>query len=226
MFANLRRALSHPLLVQDEFEQFDNKTIDEIKNAYTKIAASTQYPSNIHNMERKLFGKTSKAEPLTGGNFGRKMNLKKYFVALGKDQEKNRLKQEITCSGCRRVPEKPKVNYCNHVYCPKCASRAKIQAATSGRDVECSEPKCDSFLDDMHDATEEEMVELARTSIRKSTRTSDPKMAKERWASITAAVDGLVVPSAKTLAVKVQVLRWLDENPNCKIIVFTIYPDM
>ena len=44
----------------------------------------------------------------------------------------------------------------------------------------------------------------------------------ENWISMT----GEICPSAKTQAIKAQILNWFEEDPNVKIIIYTQFLDM
>lgn len=95
--------------------------------------------------------------------------------------------------------------------------------AEKARCLECdtiferSEP-CEGYDAASHNPNE---LGLRRPSQRGS-RSSDPENKEDDWLNMS----GQILPSAKSLAIKAQLLNWFGESPNCKCIIFSQFIGM
>ncbi|TID25082.1 nima interactive protein [Venturia nashicola] len=199
----LRRILSHPLCIQEEFESFDEETRIRIRKAYNKPADDAKvFPNNIINMRRKIFGEPEDTKVNPGREFGRKVNFQRYINALKKPKAAGPTEILVTCAKCNRNPKGPQSGECGHVLCAGCLFFLKNTAEKSEEDTFC--PKCHKVLCGLKPAT---AVELAPT-VQKDANI-DKREKTSSW--IEADTDG-VLPSMKTLAAKQAILKRI-----CKI---------
>jgi hypothetical protein len=96
------------------------------------------------------------------------------------------------------------------IICKKCGQ-------ASGGSIPCNEE-------------EEEYLTSPRTQAGKKKRAKKERVHMDRedirddWLSLD--TSGNVLPSAKTIAIKAQILNWIQENPKVKIIVYTQFLPM
>ncbi|KAL9605751.1 MAG: hypothetical protein Q9179_001060 [Wetmoreana sp. 5 TL-2023] len=133
------------------------------------------------------------------------------------------LKARSLCHKCRDVPDVPYVTDCHHLYCLECLRALQQEAAVRGEDraacCECAkifqETSCCSGI--------EELVADAATSPpgRPVTRSAAAKRNAEKEDLKWVNFEGEVLPSTKTAATVAQIERWLRNEPEKKIIVFS-----
>ncbi|KAK4619062.1 DNA repair protein RAD5 [Fulvia fulva] len=168
-------------------------------------------------------------ESAKGGKHGLSYHFRKYLDALVNDDKWGAVVDRTKCSACRQKPDKPQVTSCWHVYCTSCLTDMQHFAARRGHDGarcnECGEQYIS--VDDVHDL---DNFEARRNSVTPSEADPSPKKGEkgkknkkkqsgdlEDWIGLK----GEVLPSAKTAACKAQIMNWIDEDPHCKIIIYT-----
>ncbi|KAF2838673.1 hypothetical protein M501DRAFT_1016765 [Patellaria atrata CBS 101060] len=175
-----------------------------------------------------------------GGLHGKSYNFLPYLEQLkgGKD---NALSQnDAPCSACNQKPEEPFRTSCSHIYCESCLPLPPEGASKVDRYPTCT--ACDSRFfhfqkvdpaelpaDDPAEEPTEDPTEGATPLDTEETKEKLTKYEKElrrRGMKDWLAMERHVLPSAKTVAVKAQILNWLREDPDCKIIVFTQWLNM
>lgn len=149
--------------------------------------------------------------------------------------------QRSACSFCNDIAEDPWKTQCYHVYCKKCLEYMQEKAASEGKEgsrcVVCqtlytSSSPCDQMnfekekdgLDDdsMDDYSDQELLRR-KPKKNKKKRAMLVEHAKD-WIDLADGND--ILPSAKTLAIKAQIINWLQEDPNMKIIIYTQFKAM
>ncbi|GAB1736623.1 hypothetical protein NU219Hw_g8248t1 [Hortaea werneckii] len=166
----------------------------------------------------------------TGSKHGVKYNFRKYLNHLKGSDHWEAIKQRCYCTGCRQTPENPFVTSCFHIYCHSCLTDLQHMAARRGHDqARCSEcgeayssaEPCQEIEEFQDSSSSAESVQ--GSSSQSSKKGKKPKKNKEDdWINLP----GEILPSAKTQATKAQLLNWIEEDPNCKCIVFTQFLDM
>lgn len=164
-----------------------------------------------------------------GGAFGHFFRFRKYLRALRNGFKWAELQTRSLCHKCGAPPEEPWVTSCMHVYCKECLENMSYEAAKKNEDrVACracatvftGASEC-SGLDEL-EFTEKSTSSLADDSPRKRRQRLNNQEKSLRWIEMS----GSLLPSAKTLAIKAQILNWIAESPKEKIIIFSQFHGM
>jgi SNF2 family DNA or RNA helicase len=169
---------------------------------------------------------------------GLQYNFLKYLKTLRAGANMTELRDRTTCVSCNDRAEDPMVTSCYHVYCSECIEAVMNDAALEYQDqARCKEcgikfddvKACDNFdLDQMDENldigdTSDTDTELLKKNRSRKKKKKDQKRKDEDWID----QEGVnILPSAKTLGIKAQILNWISENPNVKVIIFTQFIDM
>ncbi|KAK6006262.1 hypothetical protein QM012_006672 [Aureobasidium pullulans] len=166
------------------------------------------YDEGIDEVEElrapEVIKKTKKTKG-TGGVHGRNVAYAGYVEAIKRSTNFHVLSDRARCCKCDRPADRPVMAPCFHIYCYTHLEDMMHEAAANSDDSTmrtiCIKPGC--------------RREIEKTSV------VDPDAAsKAKW------IDngGNVLPSTKTLAVKSQILNWLDPksggDPDAKCIIF------
>ncbi|RMY70605.1 hypothetical protein D0863_05687 [Hortaea werneckii] len=166
----------------------------------------------------------------TGNKHGLKYKFRKYLDNLKSSDHWHAISQRCLCTGCRQQPENPFVTSCFHIYCHSCLTDLQHMAARRGHDqARCSEcgeayssaEPCQEIEEFQDSGSSAESVEGSSSQESKKGKKSKKKSEGD-WISLP----GEILPSAKTQATKAQLLNWIEDDPNCKCIVFTQFLDM
>ncbi|KAK5160796.1 hypothetical protein LTS14_001809 [Recurvomyces mirabilis] len=174
-----------------------------------------------------LYAENEDPSGLVGGKHGQSFRFRKYMRSLEAPEQWGAIKERSTCAGCRQAPEDAQLTSCNHIYCKKCLQDLQHHAARRGHDqarcAECGEAytstkPCQDFT------TAQQRDSTGNGSSMPSA--SPPKKGKDDELEDWINMRGEVLPSAKTMAAKAQILNWMEEAPDAKIIVFTQFLPM
>lgn len=166
----------------------------------------------------------------TGGKHGITFHFAKYLDNLRKSERWDDLVKRSICCVCHQTPQDPQVTSCFHVYCSTCLVDLQHYAAKRGRDqakcADCGEEytsskPCDETLIDYSERQPSSSSTESKTKKQRS-RTSKKDYEKEDWLNMK----GEVLYSTKTQAFKSQILEWLAEDPEVKIIVYSQWLSM
>lgn len=146
--------------------------------------------------------------------------FRKYLRDLAKGSRWSDIKDRSLCHKCRDVPDEPWLTECLHVYCKECLMTMSYEAALKGeRGALCQE--CGELFGESSPCTGVQELELNDDSNsiapRKASQSRKDKDTDIRWIGL----DGRVLPSSKTAAVQAQVEKWLIDEPDKKIIIFS-----
>jgi len=174
---------------------------------------------------------------MTGKKFGKEFDFKPYLQSLTMGDSYNRMRKNAKCGSCENVAVDPWVTSCHHVYCADCIEQLNVEAAETEK--EHSNCKvCGQYFHysqrcrdrEQEDGDEIEELEGYTGGVFRNTRSKakegpvkerfrpEREELKQNWLSLGGRN---VLPSAKTIAIKAQVLNWIQENPNVKIIIYT-----
>lgn len=167
------------------------------------------------------------AEGHVGGKHGLSLKFRRYLDSIIKSEKWEDICARSLCASCKQPPAQPMVTSCYHIYCATCLDDLQHMAARRGRDAaRCAE--CGESYTSTAPCEGLDTFQAPRTS----TSTSDPGSKKKSnkdsskqlpsWISMP----GDIVASSKTQACKAQILNWLEEKPNEKIIIFTQFIPM
>ncbi|KAK5748859.1 hypothetical protein LTS12_021097 [Elasticomyces elasticus] len=251
MILRLRQICSHILLVQgpmcDLLEREDYEKLNSITQAehegndeganllihLRRVLKNNMSVKSIHGgMQGAVISEGESvpmdlidaegAETETGGKHGLDFHFKKYLNSLAKSNQWESIKQRSICSGCKQPPNDPVVTSCFHIYCSTCLTDLQHYSARRGHDgarcAECGDvytgvKPCEGLEAFDRDASSAETTDTAPTKAKKKSKDSD----MDDWIGLK----GEILPSAKTQATKAQVMNWLEEDSEAKIIIFT-----
>jgi SNF2 family DNA or RNA helicase len=165
----------------------------------------------------------------TGEAYGLQFNFMAYLDNLRAGSRLEELRETLRCGKCGADPvRKPVLTDCSHIYCLPCINEMAIEATSQGFPCLCK--VCHSA----YTATTEFDPDYTRESQRaqaaeQGVEDGEGKKGKLKKVSkkkkgiplLLEKSDTLPLPSAKTIAVKAQMLNWIEENPRVKVIVFT-----
>jgi SNF2 family DNA or RNA helicase len=164
----------------------------------------------------------------SGKAFGKEYNFKPFLQSLKTGDSWEKAKKRARCSYCDRQPKDPWIASCGHIICATpCLEVSYVEAAEVGKDY-ASCKACGitpvSVLQfevdetDPFDAVARGTRSKAAMKAAKQRERRDREDISEDWLSLAGAD---VLPSAKTLAIKAQIMNWWKEDPNVKIIIYT-----
>ena len=168
----------------------------------------------------------------SGKAFGKEYDFNPYLKSLTTGESWEKAKERATCASCGLRPIDPHKTSCGHLYCYTCYEVIMIAAAekgpkeptickkcgkSSGGAIPCDPEEEDDFTGPQTRAGKKKRAEKERVRM-------DREDIRDDWLSLGAG--GSVLPSAKTIAIKAQILNWIQENPNVKIIVYTQFLPM
>ncbi|KAK8214967.1 SNF2 family N-terminal domain-containing protein [Phyllosticta paracitricarpa] len=138
------------------------------------------------------------------------------------EQRQSQLLQARTlCAECRQPPEDPVVTSCYHIFCQPCLETLQHHAALQGvQHARCSACQTEYSRADLCGAYD--LVSKKQKGQKKAQETKSDEEVVESWINM----NGSVLPSAKTIAIKAQIMNWLEADPNCKIIIYTQFITM
>jgi len=146
----------------------------------------------------------------------------KFLKELKKRSNWNELRERSLCHTCGQPPEDPYVTSCMHVYCEECLHTLAYDA--SKRDLDhtpCG--KCGTIYKESVSCRDLKELEVRDLSASVFQDGKDKTPAKKPFKLTMDYVDskGGLLLSTKCTAVKAQLAKWIAENPDCKIIIFT-----
>ncbi|KAI9815366.1 MAG: hypothetical protein M1832_005505 [Thelocarpon impressellum] len=157
--------------------------------------------------------------PFGRSNFGSRFEPEKYLNTLNEEE----MLARCICHICADVASEPQITDCNHVFCKDCIQAECEKSAARGSDfTEC--PACDHAfsgikpfedLEARHDVGTP--ASQADDLAMEGGRGRRAKHDKDAWINLP----GDMLPSAKTVAVKRQILEWQRDAPDDKLVIFT-----
>ena len=232
MFLRLRQMAAHIFLIQDILqEMFGMDSIDRIEAATTRgVITNENKPARvIIDALRRMVAAKGEIPEVTPGRQSEEMDsptpgdlvtkLRNHLIKLRDKSKFEELKAAQLCQKCGNIAEIPFVTSCLHVYCKECLEFLACEAAMNDQDrtpcrvcgtrYNTTEP-CSGLkelaIDDFGDLSPD----------LKSRKSNNGKV-NMCWV----AYDDELVMSAKVIGVESQIERWLEEDPNKKIIVFS-----
>lgn len=171
------------------------------------------------DLDRGAFSDRGRERNKSGKSFGKTYDFKPYLnsLAQGEDWEKKK-KERAMCGECGRHPTKPWTTSCGHLLCDPCYEDVMATAAeedrANGRCKQCGTifaacARCDEDDDDLLGPSSGTRNKAQQQRRREKERL-DREVVADDWLSLGGPE---VLPSAKTLAIKSQILNWISENP-------------
>jgi SNF2 family DNA or RNA helicase len=185
-------------------------------------------PEESERAPSQSIGETNAGDGGCGKTFGKEYNFKPYLNSLKTGESWEKAKKKAKCSWCGKPPKKPWKASCTHLICETpCMDQAYIEAAEVGKQQApckaCGVTPTSVLQFELDEEDEFEPVAIGTRS-NKSRKAAKQRERRDRediaedWLSLAGEE---VLPSAKTLAIKAQVLNWTKEDPKVKIIIYT-----
>ena len=146
----------------------------------------------------------------------------KFLKDLKKHSKWTELREHSLCHKCGDPPEEPYVTSCLHVYCKDCLTDLAYNASQQDQDeTPCA--KCGEFFTESQpceDLKELQIRDLSASIFQGNKEKTDEKKPFKLTMTYIDSKEGLLL-STKVAAVKVQLEKWIEEDPDGRIIVFT-----
>lgn len=244
MFQRLRQMASHIFMVQEmiekEVESFNieamwNHIITESPDHSSSeagmmlglkkmITEKKDRPDNGHGTGMCFSNAKEQVEPKKSKKKAGTLlfRFSKYLKELKKHSKWAELRERSLCNACGQPPEDPRVTSCLHVYCEDCLNNMGYEACVQDRD-ETLCGKCGTIYTESvpcGDLKELQIRDLAASVFQDGKDKAPTKKPFKLTMDYVDSKDGLLL-STKCAAVKTQLAKWIAEDPNCKIIVFS-----
>ena len=240
MLLVLRELCSHLYLIQDtiqdiflleDFEKLWSLTADEV--ATTDRPASRDILIDMCKRLQNQSRGTTNAEPrdpvdeatdqILQYNRPLVFRFRQNLRELAKSENFAELRARSICSKCRDAASEPWITACGHLYCGECLRSMQYESAVRGEDqMECL--ACGSFYGSAEEcpALKELGFDVGSPRSQNDETQVSTKQRSPKWID----KDRPVTPSSKAAAVLAQITTWLNEDPACKIVVFTQFRSM
>lgn len=226
-FLRLRQMCAHTFLVQEVLEELlDLESLDNMKEALIQGAS----PENKNDrdlltaLKRMIEARPEvvedaeepEDEPLQPGGLAAKLGS--LLKTLKANSNWSKLSACTHCQICGEPPESAMVMSCLHVYCQECLEGLANKASAQDRDATACE-KCGVVFTGaepcghLKDLEWDDKLLIGGVTGRKK----GPKKIDMRWVYY----ENKLVMSTKITAVRTQVEKWLEEEPDKKIIIFS-----
>ncbi|KAJ4301538.1 hypothetical protein N0V90_003631 [Kalmusia sp. IMI 367209] len=150
----------------------------------------------------------------SGRTFGKNFDFRPYLNSLTSGDSWEKVKRKARCSGCDKRPRGPWITSCGHLLCSSCYDGSQIRAAEEERtNATCR--GCGSVFTHANEIPEDEVESLVyhgpETRAKKKQHAEVVRRIEQQdiageWLQMGG--EG-VLPSAKTIAVKAQIMNWI-----------------
>jgi hypothetical protein len=198
----------------------DDNDVDsdgEYNDANREDETVDEEADNIPDYERKA----------TGALFGKEYNFKPYFNSLTVGEKWESKRQRAQCGSCNRSPPvDPWQTSCGHLLCHDCYANDSVAAAE--QDIQgtvCKVKDCRKTftyarqVDDMDPVDMGPETRARRKRNDREREKIEQQDISEDW--LNSGSSKGVLPSAKTIAIKAQLLNWIAQNKDVKVIIYT-----
>ncbi|ELR09194.1 hypothetical protein VC83_05559 [Pseudogymnoascus destructans] len=236
----LRQAASHPFLlercIKDLFDAEDllglklrlKRLKKDKRPIYEQIELWTSKPAT--NNEPKQSGDSVS---FGRSDFGNRFDFEGFLSEA--DHEK--IYARIVCILCSDLPQDPVKTDCGHIFCRACLEgNIHAQAATLEFDYTAC-PKCEKIFEHYEpwrnpdlkgsddgagsERSDHSSGQPTRQTSRRKDANYKPHIKDSEWLKTCIETPKKLLPSTKTIALKAQILRWVHEAPDDKILIFT-----
>jgi hypothetical protein len=201
----------------------EEKKRSKKKNTQEQPDANTKEDEEDTETQSGIGGSTSFG---SGRRFGKEYDFKPYLNSLTAGESWEKAKKQSSCCRCGTGPNNLWLTSCHHFYCGACyqlsveeaaeQESVKVTCKACGKQFAHAEP-CDDG------GPEYEAPETRSSKKNKERARTEREDLKDDWLSIGGES---MLPSAKTLAIKAQILNWITENADVKIIIYTQFLPM
>lgn len=223
----IRRQLDH--LEVEAKKQSSKKAANHSRNAVPTVAYSDDAHDDQRDVE-ELFDESqngdtgnSSGRMSAGKTFGKNFDFRPYLDSLTVGENWEKVKKRAQCNGCGGKLIDAWLTSCGHLYCGKCYNDAGLQAAENNRrQITCM--GCGSVFADATQIGRTEADAMLGGPVTRAKQKHSKEMQRIEQQDIAddwLTYAGPVLPSAKTIALKAQIMNWITENPEVKIIIYT-----
>ncbi|KAH6613977.1 SNF2 family N-terminal domain-containing protein [Boeremia exigua] len=160
----------------------------------------------------------------SGKGFGKSYDFTPFVKSLATGVNWEKKKEQAKCGECGKLPEKTWLTACGHLICDLCYESAMSSAAERG-ELHANCTTCGSIFaactpcdEETNDASGPSRETRNRSLQRRRRENERLERVADDWLSFGG---DEVLSSAKTLAIKAQILNWIREDPNVKVIIYT-----
>jgi len=226
----LRQATAHPFLLEQCMKDiFDVQDLAILKSKLEMLSGN-QTP--IYEQLQLWISPTideATGQPVDKAEFGRS-GFGTHFE-MGPfldDMDEEKLLEKVVCRLCGDLPDPAVITDCKHIFCRDCLeSETHRQAAATESDyTEC--PTCQKAFSGAKPynrlklkRANDEMgfsTQGSRRGSRNARRGDENFTPKDAWFKLCINENEALLPSAKMIALKSQILKWLNEAPDDKIL--------
>lgn len=232
----LRQAASHPFLLERCIKDlFDAEDLLALKERLQRLKKDKR---PIYEKIEQWFSKPPAGESNESGSsvaFGRSDFGKKFnFEGFLSEADHEKIYSRIVCILCSDLPQDSVKTDCGHIFCRGCLEgNIHAQVATLEFDFTVC-PKCDKIFEQYEPwsnpdskgsddgAGSEHSRSLSSQPTKQTSKKRDanykPHIKDSEWLKMCIENPKLLLPSSKTIALKAQILRWVHEAPDDKIL--------
>ncbi|KAF2451686.1 hypothetical protein P171DRAFT_401395 [Karstenula rhodostoma CBS 690.94] len=228
----IRKQLDH--LEDEAKKQSANKATNRSKNANRPSAHHDEDNPDERDIEDLLDDNqeiididapSARRPAKSGGTFGKNFDFRPYLNSLTVGDNWEKVKKKAVCSDCQQPPRGAWLTSCGHILCDGCYETAVLEAAEDDRENGTCKG-CGSVFthaNELQANGDEQAYSMPMTRAKRQQQSKEIQRIEQQdiaddWLSLGG--EG-VLPSAKTVALKSQLLNWIAENPNVKVIIYT-----
>ncbi|KAL9102689.1 MAG: hypothetical protein Q9163_002180 [Psora crenata] len=226
MFLRLRQMTAHTFLIQEILQDmFELDSIDRLEKATIHGPEDEHGKAIITALRRLVEAKGSPAEEFEDSGEpeaqpgGLALRLGAKIRQLKREGKMTEVKEEVLCHKCKGPAEVPWVTSCLHIYCKECLEFLAYDACQKHLDKtpcrECGTSFANS--EPCGDLQELQIDNFTDIVPNLAARRDPHRKVVMKWVDYE---DKLVL-STKTKGVRSQLIKWLAEDPDKKIIVFS-----
>ncbi|KFY34561.1 hypothetical protein V494_06643 [Pseudogymnoascus sp. VKM F-4513 (FW-928)] len=235
----LRQAVSHPFLLEKCME--DLLTAEDLLALKHRLKRLKKDKRPVYEQIQQWVPEPVTSQPnQTSGNaafgrsdFGSKIDIEGFLS----ESDHEKIYARYLCIICSDNRDDPVQTDCGHIFCRACLEgNIHAQAATSESDYTAC-PKCDKIFEhyEPYKGTDSKPSDYgagsehsrsssgqpSKPTPRKRDPNYKPHIKDSNWLQMCIENPEKLLPSSKTIALKAQVLRWMNEAPDDKILIFT-----
>jgi hypothetical protein len=235
----LRQAASHPFLlercIKDLFE------VEDIIALKRRLKCLKKDKRPMYEQIDQWVSKSTTSEQNQGSGkvaFGRSDFGKDFdFEGFLTEADHEKIYARLICSLCSDLPQDPVQTECSHIFCRSCLEgNMHTQAATVEFDYNTC-PKCEKIIDgyakyvnplfkssdDGAGSEHSTSSQPKEQNCSKNDPNFKPHIKDSDWLKMVLEGRKKLLPSSKAIALKSQILRWLHEAPDDKILSKNIF---
>lgn len=207
-----------------EFNEHDVLIDEDIEDEDSDADADEE--DRMAGNETGESSQSTRSRYTAGRQFGREYKFEPFLNSLKTGESWEKAKKKTICMSCKKQPRMPWVTSCGHFICTEpCLDKLNSDTAEDEEEqAKCTACGCTPTYFRQCDPGENVTPEFVAQGTRNAKKKKKKQKSVEHddipedWLN---SVGDDVLPSAKTIAIKAQILNWTQENPRVKVIVYT-----